>query len=239
MRRAIVLIGVLSMLSCGCRHEQPLPAAHWNTTGDALATLRERAAAVRTVSSQGLLTLRRPDGESVRFDVALVSEKPNRVRVRAWKLGRAIFDLTLNDHGLFLFAPADDPAMKQKVRSAGVTAGDVARSWATFNGALFDAPDVRLVDHGGALVATSGATRCEIDRRTLLPRRYEMRDDRGVSRFTLDLTDYRSVNGVLFPHRYAATSDTGTILIALTDVELNGELPPAAFAPPKRAEKLP
>jgi hypothetical protein len=129
--------------------------------------------------------------------------------------------------------------MKEKVRSAGVTAGLIAKSWQTFNGGIFVSPGLAIDANGKEVVVTSGPTTCKVDRRTLLPRRYISRDEQGAARFTLELTDYRDVDGIFFPHRYTATSDTGTIVIALTDVELNGELAPAAFTPPKRAEKLP
>jgi hypothetical protein len=39
--------------------------------------------------------------------------------------------------------------------------------------------------------------------------------------------------------RLTAKSEGGTIAIDLKDPELNGDIPPNAFIPPKRAEKIP
>jgi hypothetical protein len=53
------------------------------------------------------------------------------------------------------------------------------------------------------------------------------------------LDHYEEFSGILWPRRIVAISEAGTVAVDLTDIELNGELPPLAFKPPKRAEKLP
>jgi outer membrane lipoprotein-sorting protein len=239
-RSAALLLACLAVaLFAGCApKEQQLPAVPWHDEREAREILRQRAEAVRTVSAEGLLTLERPDGESVRFDLAMAREGDQRVRLRAWKLGRAVFDLTMNPEGVWLLTP-DDPSLKQKVRSAGVSARQLVESWNLFNGELFRSDDSELVDRGGTLVYRGANITCEIDRRTLTPRRYVLSDDNGRQRFRLDLSDYRDVAGTPFAHRYVATSDEGRIIIALREAELNTDLPPDAFRPPRRAEKLP
>lgn len=108
---------------------------------------------------------------------------------------------------------------------------------------------------------------CEIDRATLTPRRYTVNDSGGTARFTLTLSDYAEFplgNGgagfqpassrpstqdagskpalqkmIVWPRKIEAVSESGRILVELREVEINGDLPPAAFHPPARAEKLP
>ena len=65
-----------------------------------------------------------------------------------------------------------------------------------------------------------------------------MKDPAGKARFTLRLSDYQMLDGIPYPFRYDATSESGKIRIDLREVELNTDLAPAAFTPPKRAEKV-
>lgn len=276
---------LLVTFAAGCRSSSlaNVPSVRYENTEQAMEIAAARADAVKTISAPGLMTLRRPDGESVRFDVALARDDAGRLRLRAWKLGRAVFDLTMNDDGVYLLTP-DDPSLKQKVRSAGVSARQLAETWNLFTrGDLFRAEDRqdRRVSRferwlvcevrqpaasgrasaggdggpvggraggsdggvngaGGARGGGGGGTvRCALDTVTLVPLWYVMSDEQGRARFRLDLADYRMIGDLPFAHRYTATSDAGEILITLRDVELNGGLPPDAFKPPRRAEKLP
>lgn len=233
----LVLLSTFTVTACAPKKQQ-LPAVQWKTEREAIEILRSRAAAVRTVSAQGLITLERPDGESVRFDLAMVREGDDRVRLRAWKLGRAVFDLTMNGDGVWLLTP-DDASLKQRVRSAGAGARQLVESWRTFNGDLFGAAGGEIIDNGRTLTYRAQNITCEIDRRSLTPTRYLMTDDRGREQFRFELSDYRDPGGTPFAHRYVATSADGRILIALREVELNTELAPDAFRPPRRAERLP
>jgi len=244
MKRAAPLPLLLGLLAAGCiaRNDEKLPAVTWRNHDEARRILAERAEAVRTVTAEGLITLVRPDGESVRFDLAMVRDRERGVRLRAWKLGRAVFDLTMTrDGGVWLLTP-DDPSLKQKVRAAGVSARQLLDAWEMFNGEFFTTTGGgRFEDRAGGMLryVTKNAL-CDIDRRTLTPRRYGLTDDAGRLRFELELSDYREIGGVPFAHRYTASSrDEGEIRIALRDVELNTELAPAALTPPRRSEKLP
>jgi hypothetical protein len=229
------------MSGCAVRREN-LPAVHFRDDREALDILVRRADAVKTVSSQGTITLQRPSGESVRLDLAMVRAGREQLRLRAWKLGRAVFDLTMNGEEVWLFTP-EDPSLKNKARSAGLTANQLAENFNLLSGDLFRRPDVKVRDAGANLIVSSAQgdalVRCEVERRTLTPRKYVMLDPAGVARFTLELSDYRLLAGdIPFPFRYIATSDEGKISIALREVELNGELAEGASVPPKRAEKL-
>jgi outer membrane lipoprotein-sorting protein len=247
MRFALPLllgIALTTFLLVGCvahPKENLPPAPAWQTTDDALRILRDRAATVKTVSATGDITLARPKGDSVRMDLAMVSASPDRLRLRAWKFGRAVFDLTLTPQGLWLVTP-EDPSLN-KARAGGLDAAKLARSWAMFSGQLFSHPDVAIRESASSLVVTApgeeGTTiTCTVDRRTLTPRTYEVKDPSRKTRFTLKLSAYQLLNGIPYAFRYDATSDSGTIRIDLRDVDLNTDLAPAAFTPPKRAEKV-
>jgi outer membrane lipoprotein-sorting protein len=235
----ILLLALLAL--AGCTHG-PLPTIHWTDRREALRILSTRAHAVRTVSAQGLLTLTRPDHESARLDAAIASQPPDRLRLRAWKLGRAIFDLTLTGDGLWLFAP-DEPSLNPKIRSSALATARLAKAWSALSGGLFDRPDLSIKETSHQLIVTApseeGIIRCEVDKRTLTPSRYIVTDATGRTRFALELDDYRLYGDIAYPQRLSATSDMGTILIQLRDVELNADLAAGAFVPPRRAEKLP
>jgi len=239
-----IALGALVLIaSAGCaKPRPPLPAVRWgNDVAAAQRILIERAQSVQTVSATGLLTLTRPDGESVRFDAAMVTAPPDRLRLRAWKIGRAIFDLTLTPDGLWLLSPRDD-SLRDKVKQAGVGAGELAKQWALLSGAFFEREDLVAAIRGGDLILSAPqdelTIRAVIDRRTLVPRRYVLSDARGRTRFSLRLDDYRMIGDTPYPHRALAESESGRILIQLDEVELNTELALAAFTPPRRAEKI-
>ena len=241
----LVFVGALGIALAGCaarrRVDEKLPIYGRLDHAAALRVLAERAESVRSVSAQAGLTLTRVDGQSVNLDGAVVMAPPGRVRLRAWKFNQAIFDLTLTPDGLWLLTP-DDPARREKVLPASLSAARLGREWAMLNGSFFGDPGLAVRESGELLVVTKeledGRTIvCDVDRATLTPRRYRMLDPAHKTRFTLALSQYGVFEGVAWPTRLVATSEQGKILIRLKDVELNGELAAGAFRPPRRAEK--
>jgi outer membrane lipoprotein-sorting protein len=231
-------IGVVA----GCAHEK-LPVYPDTEPAAALRLLADRSRSVHAVSSEGSITLTRPDGQSVRLDAALAMRPPDNVRIRAWKFGQAVFDLTLTPGGLWLITP-DDSSRKERMKSAGISAGQFARAWSLFNGGFFETQGLWVENAGAQLRITRGAAGemkivCIVDRATLTPRRYTMTDPSGENRFELALDRYTQVGTTVWPQRMTAHSQEGDIVIELHDVEINGEIPPGAFTPPRRAEKLP
>ena len=236
-------VSAVAFSFAGCAHKAspPLPTYHGLDDAAALKVLADRAEAVKTLSAECGLTLTRPDGQSVQLDGAVAMAPPDRLRLRAWKFGQAVFDLTLTPDGLWVLTP-DDPGRKQKVLPATVSAAQIGREWAMLNGRFFvqsglvaggDAKwlSVRRQMEDGRTVV------CRVDRATLTPRDYEMRDPQGQVRFRFGLSEYRLVNGVPIATKLAARSPDGNIDIRMKDVELNQDLAPTAFKPPRRAEK--
>ena len=230
-----------ALLVAGCASQEHLPTVEWHSDREALDILAARAASVRTISSQGLLTMQRPDGQSVRLDLAMVRDNAGDVRLRAWKFGRAIFDFTMTQKSVWMVLP-DDASLRQRLHDSQAGVTKLADTFHVIDGALFSRPDVKTDTSGKWLICSDTINevriRCEVDRQTLTPRKYTIFDPQGVARFTMELSKYREIDGIPFACKYVGTSDMGVITIALDDVELNTELAPAAFIPPRRAEKV-
>ena len=246
-RRAILgsacLFAGLLVTGCARQRRSNLPTYPALSDTDALKVLADRAASVKTLSAPADLTLTRPDGDSVRLDAAIVMAPPDRLRLRAWKFGQAVFDLTLTEEGLWVMTP-DDPGRREKVLPASVSAAQFAREWALLTGQFFTAPDLSVRSESNRLLVRrrleDGRTiTCTVDRPTLTPRTYVKRDEAGRPRFTLALSDYQMINGIPWPTRLDARSGDGKIAVRMKEVDLNGELSPTAFRPPRRAEKRP
>jgi hypothetical protein len=243
--RALLIACFIALIG-GCAKSPPpenIPAYPLMDVPSGLRTLADRAREVHTLSGEGLLTLTRPHGERVRLDAALAMQPPQRTRIRAWKFGHAVFDLTVTPDGVWIVSP-DDSQRKEQIRAAGVSAGQLARTWSVLSGGFFDEPG--LIPHATDAQLVVRRERpgeptvvCEVDRRTLTPRHYTLLDDRGRTRFSLALDQYQTFGGVVWPTHLVAKSDGGTVDIALRKVDVNPDLPAAAFTPPRRAEKLP
>jgi outer membrane lipoprotein-sorting protein len=241
----LMVLGLLLFVAGGCAQhaKEDIPTYPLTDAASTVKLVAEHAKQVHSLTGEGLITLKRPDGESVRLDAAMAMQPPERARIRAWKFGRGVFDLTVTPQGVWAVIP-EDPKRKEQITSAGVSAAKLAKTWSVLSGGFFDGPGlsseirgskllVRRVTPGEAVVV------CEVDRQTLTPRKYSMLDDKGVTRFTLSLEQYRQFGPVVWPTKLAAISESGTVEIELRDVEINPELEAAAFVPPRRAEKLP
>jgi hypothetical protein len=236
----------LATMLVGCAKPSPLPTYPQMTESTAIELLASRAGLIKTVSGEGALGLTRADGQSVRLDTAIAMQPPDHVRLRAWKFAQAVFDLTVTPDGTWLVAErgqATNDVRKNDVMSAGISAGEFAKGWSLFSGAFFSDPGLIAESHGRWLIvrrenASEPTVICRVDRATLTPRQYIMQDQAGASVFTLNLDDYRQIGAMAWPYRIEATSPSGRVLVEMRDMELNGELPPKAFVPPARAERL-
>lgn len=231
----------------GCAPTTPVETIPAYPLMDAAASLRQVAAnaqRVRALSGEGLITLTRANGESVRLDAAVAMRPPERARIRAWKFGQAVFDLTVTPEGVWMVSP-EDSGRREQIRAAGVSAAKLARTWSVLSGGFFDEPGLTTQMSDGRMLvrreASGGepAVVCEVDRRTLTPRKYSVLDDGGATRFSLTMDRYRQFGDVVWPMRMVAVSEGGTVEVELREAEVNPELPAAAFTPPRRAEKLP
>jgi outer membrane lipoprotein-sorting protein len=204
--------------------------------------MQERSAQIRDISGEGEITLVNTDGNSVRFDAAFALAPPDRARVRAWKLGQAVLDLTVTQDGAWLFLPRTD----EHAATLRAAAGDASRALHEWLALLSNRPEsgaanvrttatefivTRNADDGSTITSV-------IDRKTLTPRRYYVRDRAGAERFTLALEQYRPIGAVVWPTKVQASAANGKFVIELRDVLIN-QAPPRAFEHPARAERLP
>lgn len=237
MKRVAALMSFVALAGCAA---QPAPAPRYAPMDAApsLAAVRERINGLKTVQGEATITLTKPYGDAVRLDGAYLLAPPGSARLRAWKLGTAVFDLTLRGGQAWAYVPRDEarPAAPNLRQSLG--------RWLTLigDGELFTG-EAEVIGDTIRLARPEGdglTLRCEIDRPTLTPRRYTLVDSDGVERFSLTLADYRpATGGQVWPWSISAISASGVVDIRTSAVEVNSELPASAFTPPARAEALP
>jgi hypothetical protein len=231
----LVLAG--AMLA-GCRAALPVYPAM--SDEEALRIIADRQAVITSISAECELVLTSAEGQTVHLDGALVAQPPRRARLRAWKFGQAVFDLTIVDGDVWLMAPEEGPAAHRidPLRTPARRVSDVID---LLGPAYFQR--ARPAQGGPSAWTVSGPAlgiadlRCEIDRPTLTPRRFfaSGEADLGEMRFE----DYELINGTPWARTMRVRGAGGEIVVRLHDVELNGEVPIGAFVPPQRAVRQP
>ncbi|MEM9882064.1 MAG: hypothetical protein AAF800_03995 [Planctomycetota bacterium] len=236
--QGIVGLGVLLVLASGCAlvpgGVEPLPTVAWTDVEDARQILTERQASRGTVQARLTLRFTGPDGEaSPRLDAALAGDGDGRLRLRAWKLGQSMFDLTATPDGVFV-------AARDEMRGSG---DDPQRGLSGLTGRLgelLSGPDwqtATLSRVGGDLQAAwPDGLRAEVDGRTLTPRRFVVTTDDGES-ITVDTTWSAYATGPWY-RTIAALGPFGEAELDFTGVTLGGALNPRAFVPPRRAVRV-
>ena len=240
---AVFAVATCAMVAgAGCHHE-PLPAHAWAGPEAAIAQLHQRAEQVRTIEGEGSILLRSSEGRTVRLDGAIVAELPDRLHIRAWKLGQPVFDLTLDGKQAWIFVP--DQSRRGQILPAGASAAQVARGLAVLQQSLRNSDVSQITQTSGdRLLLTQPAAdgtrlRTEVDRATLTTRRQQLLDAQDHPVMSVEYRDYRLINGIPWPLQMVFQSKQGLIQLDLDSVQLNQPPLPAAFVPPKRAEKLP
>ncbi|MHC4908125.1 MAG: LolA-like protein [Planctomycetota bacterium] len=227
------------MISCA---SAPAPAViRWTNESDALATITARAASVERVSAACAVTLDDPDRGRVTLEGALVSRLPDHLRLQCWKLSRKVIDLTAIPAGVWLETPQDDEHA-ENIEMSLFADGWLAEAWALATGSILDRDGVTVRDDGEptfeARVPLADPPRTvfyTIERTTLTPIACRVLDVDGRERFAMTLERYRLIDGIAWPTRITGTGEQHRFELRLSDVELNGELPNAAFTPPAGA----
>lgn len=208
---------------------------------DALAAVAARQASMLRISAECDLDLVDAAGQRVSLDGVLVAQLPGKVRLRAWKFGQAVFDLTLVDGQGWLLAP--DQGTGRRVDLEKIPARQVSQALDLLGASYF----VAAYPTGGGenlLLATGPAlgradVQCEIDLRTLTPQRFVVPSALDATSSELLLSEYAPVDRFVWPMRLRLRSPTGEVLVRFRSVEINGVIPAEAFTPPKRAKVLP
>jgi hypothetical protein len=240
IRGALAGCCVAPMLLAGCAG--PLPCYAWSGGANAMALMARRDAAIRTFSATCRLLLDSSAGK-IELRGVIVAHPPDRLRIRAWKFSQAVFDVTMNPDGLYVFAKEQHDAASAEL--SRVTHRELADAATLLPG--FSAKAAwRIGDVGRgsftrirAVDQQKGVMACEVDKGTLTTRRCDFRATGGSVQQSLAFADYRIIGGVPWPMRVSGSGSGGSFLIVFDDVHLNEDLPANVFAPPRRAVKQP
>ena len=234
-----LVIALLVVAPGGCA--TGLPTYPPLSDADSLRMIAARLESVRSISASVDLTLTNAQGQTVALEGAFVARPPDHARLRAWKFGSPVLDLTILPGGVWAFAATRDGSPSTDMTT--IPAMGVSQSIELLSGAYFagaHAVDGKAANATLVVVGTAFGrddARCEIDRATLTPRRFLLTG--GETGMVLLLDRYSLIGGVVWARRMEFRSADGTIVMHLGDVELNGELPENAFVPPGRAVRLP
>jgi hypothetical protein len=232
------MLGLPLVVGCQSNSGPPPPAYSGLNSAAARDILAKRAEAIHTFSARCTLTLIRPRDQSIRLDGVMVMAPPDRLRLRAWKLDQPVFDLTLRPDGLWIAASPD--TLPATMNTAGLS-----RQLAQFAGGFFTLPGAQAAGApSGELAferdAGNGASIvCDVDARTATVRRFRLIDPSGAVRFSLSMTGYRDIGGVIWPTRLTAKSAGGEIDVLFSEIQFNSELAAKAFVPPAGAQRQP
>ncbi|MDB5324499.1 MAG: hypothetical protein JWM57_68, partial [Phycisphaerales bacterium] len=118
IRRSILVTAIL-LAGCAAKPD-PIPRYAAMSPSDSLAVVRTRLANVKSVRGEADMTLTDPKGQTVHLDGAYLLAAPSRARLRAWKLGQAVFDLTIREDGAWAYLPREEarpaaPGLRQSM----------------------------------------------------------------------------------------------------------------------------
>ena len=236
-------IALMSQLVCGCasRPREQIPTYAVMDVARSLGIVRERAARLERLTAKGSITLSNPQQGSVRLDAVFVLAPPDRARIRAWKFNQAVFDLTANSDGVFVYAPRDQSAPGQ-ISEASRGVGAAVRQWLTYLRGTLDTQGATLSSDKHQIRISrpqeaAGTLTTVIDRATLTVRSHRLVDAAGAEQFVLSLSHYRQFDDAVWPCRIKARSASGTIIIETRELDPHIAAD-AAFKPPARAIRL-
>lgn len=235
---------VVVLLSVGCQmptvREEHLPHLAWPGVSQALAAMQVRDAALRTQRAQGQLQLTH-EGESVQLDAALLLDTPAegspRLRLRAWKLGRTVFDLTVTAEGTWFLdgtGSADPGAAAAGLARLGAALPQLSGGhlWAGAK-PLDESADVFRVQRPDGAVLT-------VVKATQSLRRVEVKTPEGPLAIDFTFAAVPAADGTLhlLPQSVNGTAPDGArFAFVATKLEANIVLPATAFTPPPAAKK--
>jgi hypothetical protein len=186
-------------------------------------------------------------GGGATSEIAATAEDRNPVslRIRTWKFGQAIFDLTAKPEGVWIASDSDNDD-KPDDRLKSLKPETISQAWNLFFGDFFSRPGLKYIDTPGRTFTVErreNATTiaCDVDRATLTARQYRIIDDHGRLRQTLTLARYEELGQppTPWPMLIIARGEDGQAQVRFDEVEINPELDEAVFTPPRRAVKQP
>ena len=251
-RLTTMWVAVFALAIAGCRTDPPgqaLEQTEGLSNDQVLAALAERANQVQRVMASGTIRLESDEDGSVLLDVALLASGDDQLRLRAWKLGRPVFDLTRDGDALWLWISERAEVDSTTTDGVPLAAIHIQTGWRMMAGRLFAQTPDRVISEDPFIVEfdlasdqTGGAparAQFAIDRATQTHTRCTIIDSAGIERQTLQLGAYRLIDGIPWATSIDSGTDDHRFQITLESVELNGELPPSSFTPPSNAQRQP
>ncbi len=226
---------ILLAITCGCARLS-IPIYPKMRPAESLAIASQNYQQIQSVQAKGTITLSDTKKESVRLDGVLILQRPDKLRLRAWKLGQVVFDLTINDIAAYQYIP------RNEAKSAITTSHKLLSHWQrSLLGNLQPDPETVTESNDQILFRNVQQDHEEwtIDRKTLTVSQIQIEDENGERKFELQFRDYQAFNTHVWPTLIRAIRESGVIEIKLSEIEINGQLPENAFVPPARAERLP
>lgn len=239
--RLLMLLPGLVFAGVGCAPH--LPRHAWIDSTTAMRIMHRRAAGIRSISARCRLVLTGPDQATMQFDGALAVRMPDHFRLRAWKFSRPAFDVTLTPEGLWRYVAKESD--DQATLFDDLDAARLKEAWSLVIGEVNDGSWMSDEELPGQtfrlrrIAGPEGSTIvCEVDRDTLTIRECTPAGA-GKGQLALIFDRYRRIGRNVLPTRIEWKSERGSMAVWLNDIELNGDLPEAAFIPPGRAVKQP
>lgn len=235
----IAAVFILTLLG-GCG--PPLPVYAPMSSVDSIRTISQRQSTLRRISAECTVLLVDKDGTRASLDGVLIAQWPDRLRIRVWKLGQAVFDLTLIDGETWLLQP------RHKRAGTGLDAKNLPTqqlrdAWGLLGDSYFKTA-VPIEEYGDLLLTRGNlfgveGIKCEIDLTTLTPSRFTLPSESDKPAQQLLLSHYLSTDKHVWPGRIELNDQNGALIIRFRNVEINNSIPPTAFTPPRRAKRLP
>ena len=238
--RPLLLLSLF--LSVGCASQPPLPVYPWRGSEVALKNMGDRSAKLKSAAGTATLTLIRPDGASVRVDSAFAMNLPDSLRIRAWKMNRAVADWTMRGDGVWVWQAESGDASPQ-AQQAGPWSAHHSEIWPLLFGVYQQSAGDEIIDSGAADLIVRrrvGEVTASIiiDKATLVVRECRILQADGTQIQCVKLERYALMGELFWPMEVTAQGEAGAFELRVDSVTLNEESAPSAFEPPARAKRL-
>lgn len=250
-RRLLLLATLAALPSCANGSRSSSLALSSLSPAEALAVLQLRARSRDTTATSGTMTLTSSTGERVTLDFA-ARTRPGFLRLRAWRFGEAVLDVTTTPDGAWLYVPPIEKAGGSE--DTGQAAGmpdlpdpdDLARAWTLISGGVLAYAAITEQEADSLTLRSDldGApVRVRIDRAHLRPVEYQFPDAPDTS-IRLEPNDWldagtdAAMDSPTWPRVVTLLSPRGVIEIHFERAEVNVDQPDGVFDPPARAKPV-
>lgn len=232
IRVGLMLGTLLAVVGCGPR----LPVYPLTDDATSLATITRRDANIRSFSAPCVLILSEPGSFPVRLDGVLAARAPGFLRVRAFRAGATVMDLTVRPEGVWLWSERPEAVQAEPAGPAPVP-GRWLPLWPTWPQGQTRGDDRTLTVSAPVVGGEGLAAEWTIDRPTLTVRALTVRHG-DATVYRAELSGYARLGEAVWPRRIAFVAEGRRFEVRLGAIELNPELPDAAFRPSPRARRV-